>query len=227
MNKLQKFSELLSFPHVYENFSVKEPILVGQHGVEVQMKGKWNSHHFKNDNPITLELACGRGEYSVGLAQMHPNRNFIGLDIKGARIWKGAKQALDEGLSNVAFLRTRIEMITHFFDKDEVDEIWIIFPDPFLKKSKVNRRLTSSRFLKDYKKVLKKGGLIHLKTDAPSLYDFTLETLESEEDYDLLYHESNIYAQELVMPELEIKTYYERMHLEDERTIKYVRVGLK
>jgi len=227
MNKLQKFADLLTFPHVYENFSVKEDFLVGQHGVELQMKGKWNSDHFKNDQPITLELACGRGEYSVALGRMYPDRNFIGLDIKGARIWKGAKEALEEGLDNVAFLRCRIEMIHRFFEEDEVDEIWIIFPDPFLREGKSNRRLTSPRFLNQYKKLLKKGGIIHLKTDSPPLYEFTLESAEADSEIELLYHDDNIYNKELVMPELAFKTYYEHMHLEDNRLIKYVRMRLK
>ena len=225
LNKLQKFAQLSTFPNVYEVFDTQDPVISGMHGEEVELKGQWHKAHFKNDNPITLELACGRGEYSVGLAQMHPNRNFIGIDIKGARIWKGAKRALDLELNNVAFLRTRIEIISTFFEKGEIDEIWIIFPDPFLKKGKANRRLTSPRFLNRFREILKPGGLVHLKTDSPLLYDYTLEVMETEKNYELLHHEDDIYSKEkLYMPELEIKTFYEHMHLEDKRLIKYVRL---
>ena len=136
-NKLQKFAEVLSFSNVFENFSHSDPHLVGQNAERVDLKGKWQSDHFKNSNPVTLELACGKGHYTLGLARMYPERNFIGVDIKGARIWRGAHDALEEGLSNVAFLRTRIEQIAAFFEPHEVAEIWITFPDPFLRKSKV------------------------------------------------------------------------------------------
>lgn len=222
-NKLQKFAELLTFPNVYENFDPKNPQLTGVGGLLVELKGKWAEQHFQNDHPITLELACGRGEYTLGLARQNPHRNFIGVDIKGARIWKGAKIALEEGLGNAAFLRTRIEQIALFFEPGEVSEIWITFPDPFLKKGKANRRLTAPRFLKQYQKILWEGGLVHLKTDSPQLYEFTLEVLAEKENVELLYHDEDIYASPLPMPELELKTYYEAMHLEDGRTIKYVR----
>jgi len=226
-NKLKKFAELLSFPNVYENFDVKEGELLGENGMPVEMKGKWQASHFKNDKPITLELACGKGEYTVGLAKANPERNFIGVDIKGARIWKGAGKALEEKLENVAFLRTRIEQINRFFEPEEVAEIWITFPDPFLKESKSNRRLTAPGFLACYEKILKKGGLIHLKTDDPTLYEFTLETLKSAENYELLYHDDDIYGKVLPMPELELKTFYEKKHLAIGRTIKYVRFQKK
>ncbi|MEM1220299.1 MAG: tRNA (guanosine(46)-N7)-methyltransferase TrmB [Bacteroidota bacterium] len=222
-NKLQKFAELLSFPNVYENFTPKQPILVGANGMEVQLKGQWKTGHFKNEQPITLELACGGGEYTVGLARRFPQRNFLGVDIKGARIWKGARVALADTLDNVAFLRTRIEQIDAFFAPGEVDEIWITFPDPFLRKSKANRRLTSSSFLRAYRNILRPGGLIHLKTDEPNLYAFTLETLDTESDFILQYADDDIYAKPLPTEELSIKTYYEGMHLEAGKTIKYVR----
>lgn len=222
-NKLQKFAEVLSFPNVYENFDAKAPGLAGENGERVEMKGHWRSRHFGNDHPLTLELACGKGDYALGLAQRFPERNFIGVDIKGARIWRGAKTALEKGLKNVAFLRTRIEQIALFFEKNEVDEIWITFPDPFLRDSKANRRLTSAMFLGQYRKILKPGGLVHLKTDEPNLYDFTLETLAAQRDYSLQYHDDDIYAKPLPMPELEIKTFYEKQHLAAGKTIKYVR----
>lgn len=221
-NKLKKFSEILSLPNVYENFNPDDSYLTNGDNERVEIKGKWRSDFFKNDNPLVLELACGRGEYSIGLAEMYPDKNFIGLDIKGARIWKGAKQAIDKGLDNVAFLRTRIELITDYFDKDEIDEIWIIFPDPFLKRSKSNRRLTSSAFVKKYRQILKPDGLVHLKTDSPPLYEFTLETIAEDDKCIINYQNDNIYASELDYKELIIKTYYERSHLEDGRLIKYV-----
>ncbi|MCO6488625.1 MAG: tRNA (guanosine(46)-N7)-methyltransferase TrmB [Phaeodactylibacter sp.] len=225
-NKLQKFTELLTFPNVYENFDPLEPQLYGLNGAPVQLKGEWASKHFKNNNPITLELACGRGEYTLGLARQNPHRNFIGVDIKGARIWKGARIALEEGLSNTAFLRIRIERIANFFGTGEISEIWITFPDPFLRNSKANRRLTAPRFLDEYRKVLEPGGLIHLKTDEPQLYDFTLRTMEEYPGAGILYQDEDIYAKPLPMPELELKTYYEKMHLEEGKKIKYVRFRL-
>ncbi len=225
-NKLQKFAEVLSFPNVYENFDSSNPVLTGENGVEVELKGKWAKQHFNNENPITLELACGKGEYTLGLAQQYPNHNFIGVDIKGARIWRGAKEALENGLNNAAFLRTRIEQISLFFEENEVDEIWITFADPFLKEGKSNRRLTSPNFLRHYKKILKDNGIIHLKTDDPTLYQFTLDTLAEQKDYQLLYHDDNIYSKPLPIPELELKTFYETKHLAEGKTIKYVRFQL-
>ena len=223
-NKLLKFAELLSFPNVYENYNPKEPKLIGQNEEEVDLKGKWGASHFGNNQPITLELACGRGEYTLGMARMYPDRNFIGVDVKGARIWKGARIALEENLNNVAFLRTRIEQLNLFFAKEEVDEIWITFPDPFLKNSKENRRLTAPRFLSNYREILKSSGIIHLKTDSPELYEFTLEVLETHPTAKLLYHDDNIYAKPLPLPELELKTYYEDMHLAAKKSIKYVKI---
>ncbi len=222
-NKLMKFAELVSFPNVYENYNPKDPKLLGKDLEEVDLKGAWNSKHFKNTNPLILELACGRGEYTLGLSQMYPAKNFIGVDIKGARIWKGASIAIEEELSNVAFLRTRIEQIDLFFAKDEVDEIWITFPDPFLKDSKENRRLTSPMFLKKFKSILKQEGTVNLKTDSPELYAFTKEVLDADKNIEVLYDNFDIYSNELDFPELEIKTYYERMHLEDNRLIKFIR----
>ena len=227
-NKLQKFADLLTFPNVYENFEPGTPDLVHSEDEDVQMAGLWNQKHFKNNNKITLELACGGGEYTVALARMFPDRNFIGVDIKGARIWKGARVAVNENLSNAAFLRTRIEYIKLYFEKGEVDEIWITFPDPFLRDSKVNRRLTSPYFLGQYRNILKENGLIHLKTDSPELYDFTVNESIPEVDFvELLVHDSDIYAKERIMPELEIKTFYEQKHLENGLTIKYVRFVMK
>jgi len=221
-NKLKKFSEILSLPNVFENFYPDDTYLTNGEDEHVEIKGKWRNDFFKNDNPIVLELACGRGEYSIGLAEMYPDKNFIGVDIKGARIWEGACKAIEKKLDNVAFLRTRIELITDYFEKDEVDEIWIIFPDPFLKRSKSNRRLTSPVFLSKYRKFLKPKGLVNLKTDSPQLFEFTLETIAEDKNCIINYQNDNIYASELAYKVLIIKTYYERSHLKDSRLIKYV-----
>lgn len=225
-NKLKKFNELLSFSNVYENYDPRNPRLLANETDEVDLKGKWVSSHFKNDNPLVLELACGRGEYSLALAEANPNINYIGVDIKGARIWQGAKIAREKQLDNVAFLRTRIEQINLFFAKDEVDEIWITFPDPFLRKSKSNRRLTSLPFLNRYKDILKKGGIIHLKTDDPTLYEFSQEQFEECPFINVLYDRDDIYAQPLDFEELKFKTYYEKQHLEKKRKIKYIKTEL-
>ncbi len=221
-NKLQKFAEMSEFPNVYENFDIGRPVLTAAGGVEVHMAGHWATRHFGNEQPITLELACGRGEYTLGLARMYPARNFIGVDIKGARIWKGASMALAEGPANAAFLRTRIELIEQFFNPGELQEIWITFPDPFLRKSKANRRLTNPRFLAMYSRLLAPGGAIHLKTDSPELYEYTLEALVEFPGAHILAQNADIYAGPLPLPELELKTYYEHMHLAEGKTIKYV-----
>lgn len=222
-NKLQKFADLLGFSNVYENFDPKQPELVGGDGATKELKGYWGATHFKNDHPITLELACGRGEYALGMARLYPNRNFIGVDIKGARIWKGARIALEEGLTNVAFLRTRIEQLSLFFAPEEISEIWITFPDPFPRNSKANRRLTSPPFIEQYRKLLKKFGLVHLKTDADSLFEYTRESLSADPKVEIQYIDDDIYAKPLPIPELELKTYYERLHLQDGKTIKYIK----
>lgn len=222
-NKLKKFAELLDFPHVYQNYDPKQPRLVRSINEEVDLKGNWRNGHFNNDQPLILELACGRGEYTEALAEAYPDTNFIGVDVKGARIWKGASNTLTKGLKNAAFLRTRIEQLDLFIGKEEVDGIWITFPDPFLRESKENKRLTSSRFLDMYKNILKPGGIIHLKTDDPTLYHFTLETLSAYQGANILYQHEDIYSSPLAYPELEYKTYYEKSHLADGRKIKYVR----
>jgi len=222
-NKLWKFSENLNFPNVYENFDIRTTELLGENGEPVEMVGHWAKRAFGNDHPITLELACGRGEYTLALARLRPDRNFLGVDIKGARIWKGASQALEAGMNNVAFLRTRIERIAQFFEAEEISEIWITFPDPFPRKSKANRRLSGPNFIKEYRKILKKGGIVHLKTDDPGLYEFTMESLAVDPSCTILYHADDIYSAPLAYEELAVKTYYERMHLEAGKTIKYIR----
>ena len=186
------------------------------------MKGNWSAF-FKNNNPITLELACGKGEYSVNLGRQHKDHNYIGVDIKGNRIYNGAKTALTEGLNNVGFLRIHIGQITDYFAVGEVDAIWIIFPDPFLKKAK--NRLTHERFLYAYQQILKPGARINLKTDSKELYDFTLETIEAQ---GCTIHENiaDIYGKGRATGPLAIQTFYEKMHLADGRTIYYIAFSL-
>lgn len=222
-NKLRKFAEVLSFPNVYECYNIQQPVLVGAGMQETDLRGRWKAQHFQNDHPITLELACGGGEYTVELARQFPDRNFIGVDVKGNRIWKGAKRALEENIGNAAFLRTRIEIIERFFAPGEVDEIWITFPDPFPRPSKENRRLTSAFFLEKYRLILRPGGLVHLKHDDPDFYRFTIDTIAADPRCTLLYHDDDIYAKPLPYPELGIQTLYEKMHLAAGKTIKYVR----
>lgn len=186
--------------------------------------GNWHSW-FKNNNPITLELACGKGEYSVNLGREHKEQNFIGVDIKGNRIYTGAKAALTEGLGNVAFLRIHIGQITGYFAPGEVDGIWIIFPDPFLRKGKAKNRLTHPRFLHAYQQILKPGARINLKTDSKELYDFTLETIAEQ---GCIIHENiaDIYGQGKATGALAIQTFYEKMHLAEGRTIYFISFSL-
>jgi tRNA (guanine-N7-)-methyltransferase len=223
-NKLLKFAEIREMDIVYENYTYEKPQLTGKGGVPVEMKGKWRKDAFNNEKALILELACGRGEYSLALGEAYPDNNYLGVDVKGARIWKGAKNAIAFGLENVKFLRTRIEAIDLFFEEGEVDEIWITFPDPFYGKD--NRKLTSHNFLNRYKKILKKGGFIHLKTDDEELYEFTLESIKSYPETKLIYSNDDIYATQLAFDELEYKTYYEKMHLEKGRRIKYIKFSL-
>ena len=226
-NKLEKFSDLSIFCNVLElsedGFESGKVFT----GIEnVAIKGNWNELYFNNKNPVILELACGRGEYTCALAQKYPNKNFIGVDIKGARIWKGAKFALKNKLNNVAFLRIRIEFIEYYFKYEEIDEIWITFPDPFLKKKKSSRRLTSQEFLVRYQKILKNQGIIHLKTDDEKLYQFTLTTIDGFETAKLIESHSDIYNQFPKSENLEIQTYYEINHLKVKRKIKYIKFSL-
>lgn len=204
--KLIRFEEIKSFPNVLEH--------------PQNMKNAWNDF-LKNLHPIILELACGKGEYAVGLGRMHPNKNFIGVDLKGNRIWRGAKTALEAGLTNVAFLRTEIDQIANYFAKDEVAEIWITFPDPQLRLSKAKKRLTHPKFLRLYQQILKADGLVHLKTDSPDLYQFTkivinLFELELLVDYDDAYNEPEI------TDELRIKTYYEILDIAQSKKVHYL-----
>ena len=184
------------------------------------MQGNWKVF-FKNENPVTLELACGKGEYAVGLGRMYPARNFIGIDIKGNRIWRGAKTALEEGLTNVAFIRSHMDKITNYFAPAEVSEIWITFPDPQLRISRAKKRLTHPKFLRLYQQILTADGLVHLKTDSPDLYHFTLQVIELY-GLTLVEQSDNVYAQNTIQPELRIKTHYEGLDIAGSNRIHYL-----
>lgn len=222
-NKLQKFAEIADFKNVFENKNASNPGISDENGAQIELKGYWNSKVFKTDFSICLELACGRGEYSLGLSDIFSEKNYVGVDVKGARIWRGAKNAMDQGKNNIAFLRSRIEQIDLFFDENEVSEIWIVFPDPFLKKGQENRRLTAPYFLKLYQKITKPGAKIHLKTDNDILFDFTMDVLNSTQGIKIEEVISDVYEMTSLYPELAIKTYYEKMHLKAGLSIKYVR----
>ena len=185
--------------------------------------GKWNELFFPNKNPITVELACGRGEYSVALAKLFPHQNYIGVDIKGDRIWKGSTLAVEQKLSNIGFLRTNILNLESFFAPDEVDEIWLTFPDPRPKKRDIKRRLTSGRFLDIYKKVLRPGGFLRIKTDNSGLFQYTLEELQLREDIEELASTDNLYDSILREECFDIKTRYEEMFAAKGEKSKYVR----
>jgi tRNA (guanine-N7-)-methyltransferase len=208
--KLLRFTEIKTYPHVFE--------------YPKDMKGKWQEF-FKNGHPIILELACGRGEYTVGLAKMYAEKNFIGVDIKGNRMYIGAKRTLQEKMSNTAFLRTKIEMLADYFEPGEVDEIWITFPDPQLRISKAKKRLTHPRFLRSYQQILKPGGLIHLKTDSPVLFAFTKLVIDM---YQLKIVEecNDVHGSGIVKPELQIITHYESLDIAESKKVYYLQFTL-
>ncbi len=213
-NKLKKFACMAECKHVFQYpFSVLK-----EKGFE--MKGKWKASFFKNDNPIILELGCGKGEYTVGLAKLFPDKNFIGVDIKGARMWSGASQALEDNLLNVAFLRTHIELIDHFFEKGEVSEIWITFPDPQM--NKVNRRMTSSRFMQLYGNILNSKGIIHLKSDSNFMYRYTTEVIKTNSLL-VLFETNDLYNSGYADDILKIQTFYEKQWLARGLNIKYIK----
>ncbi len=213
--KLQKFQQIAEYKHVVEP-EVEEYVSHSH-----SLKGKWCSNFFKNKNPIVVEFGCGKGEYTVGLGQLFSNKNFVGVDIKGARIWKGATDSNEKHLNNVGFLRTRIELINSFFALDEIDEIWITFPDPQMKKRRANKRLTSSVFLKKYQLLLKDNGIVHLKSDSTFLYEYTLELIKLNE-LEIIKNTNNLYKENWTDEILSIQTHYERLHIDDGDTINYV-----
>ncbi len=214
-NKLKRFKENETFSNVIQ--PGREEVINNQ----FTWKGNWSNGFFKNNFPIVLELGCGKGEYALHLARKYPQKNFIGIDIKGARFWRGAKTALQEKLSNVAFLRTQIELITLLFDADEVSELWITFPDPQIKYKRRKHRLINPEFLSKYKKILQKDGIIHLKTDSEFLFGYTLGLLEEEE---ILYAHHDIYGNNHAPEEAtSIQTFYEKQYLEQDKPITYIK----
>lgn len=212
-NKKAKFEEMRAFEHV-----VQAPWKVIQHA-DFHLKGRWADHFFKNKNPIILELGCGKGEYTVQLAELFPSKNFIGVDIKGERMWKGAKISREKALTNVAFLRTNIEIIAQFFGPGEVDEIWLTFPDPQMKKTR--KRLTSTWFLSKYRTFLKKEGTIHLKTDSHFQYAYTNDLAERNH-FVITGRTGDLYHSDLLNETLQIKTFYEKQWLSRGKIIKYL-----
>ena len=213
-NKLKRFAENEAFPNVIQ--PKRDEIIHG-----FTLKGKWKEH-FKNDHPIVLELGCGKGEYTVGLAKRFPNKNFIGVDIKGARFWRGAKTALEGNLANVTFLRTQIELIDLLFEENEVAEIWITFPDPQIKYKRTKHRLTNASFLKKYGTILTPNGTVHLKTDSEFMHGYTLGLLHGL-GYEITYANHDVYKNEGSPKEvLEIQTFYENQYLEKGKSITYI-----
>ncbi len=220
-NKLKRFKENETFVNVFQ--PTREEVVADQ----FSLKGKWNSGFFKNDHPIVLELGCGKGEYSVGLAERFPHKNFIGIDIKGARFWRGAKTAVENGLHNVAFVRTQIELIEHCFAANEVSEIWITFPDPQIKYKRTKHRMTNAAFLDNYKKILQPNGLMHLKTDSEFMHGYTLGLLHGA-GHEVLYANHNIYKNEGAPDEVTgIQTFYESQYLEVNKAITYIQFRIK
>lgn len=217
-NKLKRFQENETFTNVIQ--PNREAITSG-----FFLKGKWHTH-FKNDNPIVLELGCGKGEYTIGLAKRFPNKNFIGIDIKGARFWRGAKTAIDEKLPNVAFLRTQIELVDHVFGANEVQEIWITFPDPQIKYKRTKHRMTNKAFIDRYRKILKPNGTVNLKTDSEFMHGYTLGMLHGL-GLEVLYSNHDIYKNEGSPKEvLEIQTFYENQYLEKRKPITFIRFSV-
>jgi tRNA (guanine-N7-)-methyltransferase len=222
--KLKRFAEVATFPNTFQHMPTS-PVLE-----DFKLKGRWKQDYFKNQNPLVLELGCGRGEYTVGLAEKFTEKNFLGIDLKGARIWKGAKEAIEKGLNNVAFLRARVDKIDKLFAEREADEIWITFPDPQLQKPRERKRLTSPEFIERYRGILKPGGIIHLKTDNKPFYEYTLQVvkelgLEINVATDDLYEN----AEKFNLPEglLSIRTFYENMFMQKGFSICYLQFKLK
>ncbi len=220
-NKLKRFNENLTFSNVIQ--PSREEVIADNFA----LKGKWNREYFKNNNPIIVELGCGKGEYTVALAQKYPNKNFIGIDIKGARFWRGAKTALEEALKNTAFVRTQIELIENIFDQQEIDEIWITFPDPQIKYKRTKHRLTNADFLKRYKNILKPEGVVNLKTDSEFMHGYTLGLLHGQEHH-VVYANHDVYVNEGA-PEVvtSVQTFYEMQYLEQNKAITYIQFKIK
>ncbi|WP_298238609.1 tRNA (guanosine(46)-N7)-methyltransferase TrmB [uncultured Algibacter sp.] len=220
-NKLRRFKENETFANVFQ--PTRDELV----NANFNFKGHWQKNVFKNNNALVLELGCGKGEYSVALAKRYPHKNFIGIDIKGARFWRGAKTAIEENIPNVAFLRTQIELIDHAFAENEVDEIWITFPDPQIKYKRTKHRMTNAEFLKRYKKILKSDGVVNLKTDSEFMHGYTLGLLHGA-GHEVLYANHNVYKQEGSPEEVtSIQTFYESQYLEQNKPITYIRFKIK
>jgi len=217
--KLKRFEEMGTFNNVFQ------PSFEEVFQKDYYLKSNWNLKVFKNDYPIVLELGCGKGEYTTGLARRFPEKNYVGIDIKGARIWKGAREANINKMDNVAFLRTRIEHINSFFGDNEISEIWITFPDPQIKKRRNKKRLTSSRFLNMYKKFLIGNGIIHLKTDSVEMYEYT-QNIIAHNRLENLWHTKNLYKQNNNDDILSIRTFYEELYLNEDKKITYTKFRL-
>lgn len=218
-NKLQRFAENETFPNVIQ------PDFNEVFRKDYRLKQKWASEFWKNSNPLVLELGCGKGEYTVSLAERFPAKNYLGIDIKGARFWRGAKSALEKGLANVAFLRTRIEFIDSFFGNNDVDEIWITFPDPQLRERRAKKRLTSPRFLNMYIQMLKPNAVVNLKTDSKELFDYTKSLLEYNKQ-EILVATDDLYNSPYCDEILSIKTHYELFYLTQGKPITYIQFRL-
>jgi len=220
-NKLKRFRENETFKNVFQ------PSRADLVESNYELKGNWRQQFFKNDNPLVLELGCGKGEYSVELAKKYPNKNFIGIDIKGARFWRGAKTAIEENIENVAFLRIQIQLIEFAFAESEVDEIWITFPDPQIKYKRTKHRMTNTEFLKRYKKVIKPNGVVNLKTDSEFMHGYTLGLLHGE-GHEVLYANHDVYKLHGSPEEVtSIQTFYESQYLEENKPITYIRFKIK
>lgn len=221
-NKLKRFAENKTFENVFQ--PNRQEMIGG-----FDLKGNWNKEFFQNDNPIVLELGCGKGEYTVALAQKFPDKNFIGIDIKGARFWRGAKTAVENGMKNVAFVRTQIELIDYAFAQNEISEIWITFPDPQIKFRRTKHRLTHPEFLRKYHKVLAENGLVHLKTDSEFLHGYTHGVIQME-GHEVLISSHNVYHpdnKELPEEITSVQTFYEQKFLEENKNITYIRFSIK
>ncbi|MCF8297254.1 MAG: tRNA (guanosine(46)-N7)-methyltransferase TrmB [Saprospiraceae bacterium] len=216
--KLQQFAETKTFPNFFE--PSYEKLKEG-----FSLKGNWRADFFKNQNPIIIELGCGKGEYTVGLAEKYPDKNYIGIDLKGARMWRGCKDSIEKNMKNVAFVRSKIQNLEYFFAQDEIDEIWLTFPDPQPRSSKENKRLSSPAFINRYKNILKKDAIIHLKTDDVFLFDYTLGVI-AEYKHELIFETHDLYKSGINDDVMDFQTHYEKIFLREGKKINYLKFKL-
>lgn len=220
-NKLEKFEQMAHFENVRECPDPTRPELYHNHQPSENLRGKWRTEFFKNKRGIIMELACGKGDYTLALAENDIRSNYIGVDVKGARLWRGALTAIEKGWAHVGFLRTRIEVLETFFEENEIDEIWITFPDPFYKKER--RRLSHPQFLEKYQKMIHAQGILHIKTDDLVFYEYSIEQIKKHPTFEIIYKNANIYESNEYPDYLNIKTFYEKKHLAKNKTIKYIK----